>query len=700
MPCDPSLNNLNISGPPAPNIIPFGIPFSPPQIPLDFELPEGIPEDLLQLLEDLLSHLPGGPFTPNPHNFAKDVLDAISSLLNQIAPYLGLYRFFQALLNMILCIIDVLCAFKNPFKVIKAVRKLIKKCLPPFLNLFPWLALLAMLLALLRLLIALIKYLLQRLLDIIRQIIRNIILLTEAATLQDEEATLAGARKIAYLLCLMEQLFAILVAFQAIMAIIEALANIQGRRVCESGSGSECCDDEVCPPFIRDNSDPTLEFYSSITGTEGYLLYYPRRDNDATAFPGLILPEIRTEKWQFFDAQLDRTYKFKDIITPINENTFWPDGFTFPSNSSLKRVPYTVDLTVQLDPAEYDHNDVDGYRTFKINDCIVTQRPYIGVKSYDDAIDTVLNNTGTFDLVGGLVYEDDGTTPFIVNGQQATLETFIHLNANIGEANFDDGYEFLGVDYKWKINQAVLLDHSIITAGCVPDIAIETAIVNTVAADISTVLSRIGPLPNIGSTANGGTGTLGCLTQSLSKFRQNISLSTAATFQAEIETCLNDLLDSTTSSYSNVLTEGTSIYTSEIELDTDLQFVSLPITITATLKDPGGTTLSFNVPEESRDDIAEKIVGTVTFGKISDFEYDGYEGFTAKITSIESGTGEVSVSFNEQILSLVIGQDDENVQTSIQPNTLTYTFIGTLATEAEEPVVRRNETDIANTSGD
>src|SRR5690606_32308970 len=126
------------------------------------------------------------------------------------APFLGLYNFIQALLNMVFCIIEVLCARNNPSALIRALRKLFKQCIPPFLNLMPWLALLAMIIALILLLLALIAYLIQQILNFFDQIRKNLEILSNAIQVGDYDSILAAGKKIAYILCLIEQLFAIL----------------------------------------------------------------------------------------------------------------------------------------------------------------------------------------------------------------------------------------------------------------------------------------------------------------------------------------------------------------------------------------------------------------------------------------------------------------------------------------------------------
>lgn len=691
MPCDPLNNNLNYPtlGPP-PALFPFGIPFSPPQIPLpNFSLPEGIPEDLLALLDQLLANLPGGPFVPNPHNFMKDIWDALASLLNQIAPYLGLYRFLQALLNMVLCILDVLCSLMSPRKTKKALKKLFKRCLPAFLNLFPWLALIAMIIALLLLLLALIEYIINRILDLIKQLIENLIVLAEAAQLSGEEEILAGARKIAYLLCMIEQLFALLIAFQAIMAIIQALAGIQGRSTCASGSSnkgddSECCTEEVCPPFIKNNE-------IGLSGTLGQLLYYNEHNNDVMGLLGvnLVMPAARNESWQFTDLQVGKQYEINDIITPIDGNIFWPDGLVLKPGASLKKVPYLLDMTLKVNPSIFGHVDFGGERKFVISDCIVTQKPFIGIKEYDNDINTSLNTitTGTVFIEGGLVYEENGSE-YIVSGEQATLNTFIHHNSELGVPVLDDGYYFNNIEYTLRYNHEALAYYDIITIGCDPELAIETEIANLVATDIRAVVEKIGNLPDI-------EGTVSCLTAALAKFRQDVSEATAEEFQTTAVGCLTNLQSQTLNVYESAVTAGTSIYKSTVELNPDLQFVNNPIDVKVVLKDPGGTVISLKIPSAMQEVLSAKIQGNVTVGEISDFKYDGYEAFTAQITSKKAGSGELTVSFDSQILSLVLGQDDDTVSSSIASNILTYQFVGHPVDATGEGAPRRDEGDIA-----
>lgn len=696
MVCDPNDNLLNPSPiiPPI-NVPGFGIPFGPPSIPFpDVELPEGIPEDILQFIEDLLTNIPGGPLVPNLPDVAKNVIDAIASLLNQLGPYLAIYRFFQALLNIILCIIDVLCAATNPWAMLRAIRRLFKRCLPDFLNLFPWLALLAMIIALLLLLLALIEYLIAQILALLNDIIENLKDLASAVGFGHPDRQLAGARKIAQLLCMIEQLFAILIALQALFAIIQALSGIGGRTICgkkgtSQGDDFGCCPDEVCPSFIFENPD-------GLTGTMGQLIYHNQANNDITGLGiPITLPPIREERWQFYDDET-QVFNFADIITPViatdpvtdgtNSVIFWPEGKTYESDASLRRVPYILDLRMLVNPAVFGHVDPIGTeRFFRINNIVVIRKPTFALTEFDNSTSNEPN--GVLRLEGGEVFEDDNTTPFLINGEQATLNDFIHFDSKdvVPPIVINDGYEFSDVEYTLRINHPALIDDSIITIGCDPTIQVETTILNA-NNDILSILQKIGDVPDIQAT-------LDCLNGSLAKLRTDVTVENAQTAQEEMQQCLEDLRADTLELYENAVTEGADQFKTVVEIDPDVQFISLSIEVKVTLNDIGGTTITFNMPESVQNSIASKIEATPTLGEISNFVFDGYDSFVADLTSEVAGIGELTISFDGAVLSDLLNIDNDDISTEVQERVVSYRFVGRPSAGDADPVPRRDETD-------
>ena len=110
------------------------------------------------------------------------------------------------------------------------------------------------------------------------------------------------------------------------------------------------------------------------------------------------------------------------------------------------------------------------------------------------------------------------------------------------------------------------------------------------------------------------------------------------------------------------------------------------------LKDGAGTIISGDIPESCQGDILDKLKAEVTFGEISDFVYDGYEGvFVADITSNLAGNGELTVTFDGNVFSILTEGTDFDTPSSISENTPSYIFVDV----TDQPAERRDETDTA-----
>jgi hypothetical protein len=609
---------------------------------------------------------------------------------------------------------------------ISAMRRLFKRCLPKFLSLFPWLALIAMIIALLLLILALIEYIINRILQLIRDLLANLETLSRGLTLQDDDSVTAAAQKIAQLLCLIENLIAILIAIASIIAIINALAGIKGRSACGgggrgapiSGDDPNCCDNEVCPPFIAENPE-------GLIGTSGELIYYKQINTNLQGILGISssvaaqfnLPPLRSESWQFVDQATSQEYSFVDIITPLGEgDIFYPEGVTFNKNTKPRRAPYTLDMILSdFDPSLFIASDSGGARTFKIKDLIVVQKPYVGIFDKDNQTDTSFNLTGTLALAGGLVFEipevgqdSDGDgipdgIPYFINGKQATIENFIHLDPVTGDFPVnDDGYFITNVEFLLRIRHEVLIDYGLITLGCHPDLFQERFIANTRVEStgfdaIAVRLPSVGP----GGILPDALGAHECATAAIAKLRGDVSIAKVQEFQATIFDCLDDFRDQTLSSYCNILRAGVSIFESTIDLDTDLQFITRPINVKLLLKDPNGTNIGGNIPTTCAQTMESLLDGYVTHGVISDFKYDGYESFTAQITADSAGTGQLTVTYDNNVLKRILNVDDDTLQTVSEDNILNYTFISTTiisktsGAEDTETGVRRDESDVS-----
>ena len=701
--CSPSDNHLGIIGPPGIPLPGFEIPFSPITVDVPgFGLPEGFPEKILDFINSLKIPWLGGDLAPFFDDFSNSLLKGLSSLFNQIAPFLSYYNFMMALLNMGLCILDVLCAMPNPYSVSRAIIRLIKQCLPPFLNLFPWIALLAMIIALLLLLLALIMYIIQRILQLIEDLLRNLTILYDGLSFKDGESTAAAAVKIASLLCLFDNIVAIFTALAVIFAIIKALAAIGGRRVCAGGGSDDNSD--VCPPFIADN--PT-----GIQGEKGKLIYHRKVTDIGASFGAAQFN--RDESWQFLNDETNQAdnIQFRQIITRQTvpstffsagfeeSDIFWPNGEVFDKDTTLRRAPYLVDLVLEnYDPMKFIPADSNGPRDFVIKDAIVYNKPFVGVYNYLDSKEQVpygdnpsaINNTGTVKLVGGAVYELDSNgaeIPYMINGEQATLETFITQTAIQSTPTIEDGYNFVNMTFNFKINHPALIYYDLISYGCLPSVQQEVEIANLANGDISAPLSKINPiLPDIDKCNI-------CMQAAIAKLRANVTQESAAAFQADVLACMGDLQAETEDILCKVLLAAVDPYKSQFTLVPDLQFITKAIRVEIVLYDRGGINISKNIPAGCAEEIINKINVDATFGLVSEITYDSTTGiFLALITSGERGEGTVTVSFDNNKFSAILDRESLTEQTTVQITETPYTFVG-YGELNETP--RRDATDVA-----
>lgn len=694
MSCRPEDTTINVPTTPGIPLAPFGlIPFSSPQLPIpNLSIPNI--ESVLDLINTFSARMPGGTFKPNLDDTTNSVLSAITSLLDKIAPYLSIYNFFQSAFNMILCLLEILCAFPNPWKMFKAMRKLFKHCLPDFLHIFPWLALLSMIIALLLLIIALIEYIIAMVEKIIEDLIANLKNLEEGLTLQNDDAIAATAKKIAQLLCFIENLFAVLVAIGAIINVINALAGLRGKSACGSGGApgadldDDCCGSDVCPHFISDNPN-------GISGSFGELIYYHQINTDIRGIFGSLTPEqaaqfnlpsLRNESWQFVNQDRNHPYPFSDIITPVGDqnNYFFPEGLTFNKLTNTSKAPYNLDLTfTEFNPGIFNPSDKRGSREMIIKGVIVAKKPYIGVINQINNDDTSINSTGTFSLVGGLAYEISetlGQIPYVVNGAQATLETLIHNNPTFGSLpNYDDGYIIGDVNFTLNINYQALIGYGLITLGCHPDLLVERLIANDRVGSVGfdSIAVRLPPVSPNGSILPDVDTAQTCLSNALAKLRTSVSAESVAEFQATMTACLSQLKDETTASYCNILQAAVSIYESTITNNVEVEFITRTIKTKVQLLDPNDTVISSNISSSCVSTMENLLKGMVTFGSITDFKYDGVDSFVAEISSDTAGTGYVTVSYNGNILKRILNADDNNVQTISEDNKVKYEFIGT-----------------------
>jgi hypothetical protein len=243
------------------------------------------------------------------------------------------------------------------------------------------------------------------------------------------------------------------------------------------------------------------------------------------------------------------------------------------------------------------------------------------------------------------------------------------------------------------------MGETLITAGCLPEVAAEKRIMNAVliSEDIRAVVDKLQPAP-IGSTA--GLASVGvlpnvdgaqvCAVNALTIFRDDVSIEGAAVFQASVVACLTDLKEQCTAVVCGAVIAGASQFKSLMSLEPNLQFTSRAIVANVTLKDPSDTNIAKSLPADCRPDIQDKIKGEVTLGKISGFVFDPTTGsFNAQITSDKAGDGKLTVLFNNKVLSVIV--PGNGTSSSIEENSLPYTFIDT----PSDTAIRRDQTDVS-----
>lgn len=138
--------------------------FSPPYP--DFNL------DLLQYFSPF-PKLPGGidipPFQSPSAVFTPD--DIMSVLFDKLSPLFGALAVAFVIMKLISCIINIICAIPDPFRIIKAVLDLFLDCIPAILSFFPQFYMVLLIITIIRMLIALLLAIVECIISTIEGII-------------------------------------------------------------------------------------------------------------------------------------------------------------------------------------------------------------------------------------------------------------------------------------------------------------------------------------------------------------------------------------------------------------------------------------------------------------------------------------------------------------------------------------------------
>ncbi len=693
-PCEP-ISEADIIVPPLPPG--FGGLTVPQLEPFDLSLFALPIEDLLDLFNKLNMLLPTGILKPHlSADFSKGIFEAILSLLQQFMPFLMAYSLLMPILNMILCIIEILCAINNPVKLVKGLVRLFRVCIPSFLSIFPWFAIILMILALLLLILALIAYLIQRIIALIKQIIANIMMLANAIASADNDSVIAITIKLGDLLCIFQNLFVLLGVIFLIFNLIEKLLNLSFKLPpCDDADSSDdgCCTPDVCPSFIKNQKE--------ISSSKGSLQYF----NNVIQTGGILGPVIlRQSSFQLYDASAPVPLAFNNITHAYDlpagvSNVFFPEGETYTANTTPNSVPYTVEVRFFYDPALFGRTDVLGARFIRVKNCIVLKQPIDGVIDYQGHIIAPFN--GTLTIAGGLAWEDDGIKAVKLaptDDASATLNTIIALPDTTTTSPIltpAGGILFDQITYTLTTNHIVLISKSLITIGCHPDVASnKNAMNDTLGKQLNTVGEALKGLkiPDV-------QGAQDCVLNAVAAFKKSVSVETAAQLQTTVVNCLTDLQNQTNKAIEDVVNIGADPYKSTFALDVAIQFTTKPIQVSVALNESGGNSITNNLPGEVAAKLAANITADITLGDIGKFTYDGSSQFVAPLTSKISGNGKVKISYNGNSISVLDNPTDTTQPITVSITELLYTFVQSpsiaVGAGSEAGEVRRDESDVA-----
>ncbi|MFA5023431.1 MAG: hypothetical protein WC523_00540 [Patescibacteria group bacterium] len=223
-------------------------------LPYDSSLP--LPDGVSMISDDLLKYkLPGGSImqSMSEPGITKSMGTAINNLLSLLSPFMSAYMLLLPIMGVIRGLIEIICAMPNWFAVIRAVIRLFRKWLPPFIALFPPLAGILLVLGIIKLILAAILFVLTTIIPIYELIKHDVSALI--ALLNDTDSNRAQIkaerRKIEALLVEILNQIGVLNVLKPILETIMAILRLAGGRPCKKGNGDEtCCGDDTCPPVL------------------------------------------------------------------------------------------------------------------------------------------------------------------------------------------------------------------------------------------------------------------------------------------------------------------------------------------------------------------------------------------------------------------------------------------------------------------
>jgi hypothetical protein len=660
--CKTDLNNFDIGpGIPGPSMPGFGLNISVPG--LDMPFPEGFPENIFDLLNKLKLKWPLGiDLSAAVDKFMRTLSQLLSNIMTQMSVFLALYNIIVAIIQMIVCIIEVLCGLIR--KAPKKLRRLFRKCLPLFISIFPFLALIALILAILALILALIDYIVAIIRKVWDELKKNFENLTKAAkreqTPSKSAAMIAIARKIATVLCVLENIMLLFLIIASIIEIVKGIIKNSVKLPCDDRSSTDCecctsCSDLLITPDTIANQIGILSY--TITNP----LFVGPSATETITMTADSLAALGTGQYTFVNL-LSSTYKECAV------GSFFPPE-RLSTDYKPDEAPYVIDIAID------GYTTPAGARTITIKDVILQW------------VDTVGTTHGRLTLFGGEIEDpldeiSGHDLLFFFNKGISPTPSFppidpppVTQNCNI--VSFKPNYEILAVMglTTFDCNPEIINDKLALYATINPN-----ALDNLTFPDIYDMIDRF--------------------SAALSKLREKINDDSIDKFRDTVNELLDKLKEDTEDTYDQAIQAMISPLYSSAIIDPEIQFISGSIKVSISFKNSSKQTFKdvigdFEIPQTVQQSILNKLTTEVTLGTISEFSYESSTGnFIANITSKNQGDGILKVFYDNQQFGELVAPDDMNQPSSIQPLEYSYTFVAGTVADTVSP--RRDETDTAN----
>ena len=425
-------------------------------LPTDSDIPMTY-DELIDTISCLCSV--GGVIRPSTLPSATINLgDVLVDQAKLLSAFTSMYGFIAAILRMISCIMDVLCALTNPFATIRAVIRLFGTCLPDLILIFPQITVTAIIICIIKIILAIVEYITTVIVPILEEIIQDVQDLTDAFAARNKDAQAAVAFKLASLFKELYNILGILKTLDPIIEMIKTLIDMAVNLPCK-GSGGSCdgCGDDQCPEILQQ---------TEIDGTDGIMIVISNGD-DPTDF--LIM----------FNSPVN-------YANFLSLRSFFPRGVDYNEFKDAEDIPYTI----EVNNTTYGVSSIDSggnLHLFNINQELSSDGylTYVAGGGLDNI--RFSSPTADFSSIGEYITISDPQNAFN-NGNWEVAEVYDAYNVRL---NRTDGQPWIASDETyWKmtplapspgvsnsftfgINHAELIRHDIIGLGCHPAVKSE-----------------------------------------------------------------------------------------------------------------------------------------------------------------------------------------------------------------------------------